>query len=509
MPKRSTGCFECRKRKVRCDEAKPECNICVRRGTKCPGYRPTQSFILHKFDEQTDRPNLIKEDETRYRYANQSPTTTTTSKSPRDSVVAKRPEPGTEAHGTQLPKRVSPIAADRIQHLGTFVALYLPRADGPALPPPSALMLALPSMPANSEVLLAAVDALSAAQLAVDNRNNPLINRSRSLYGTALGQMLKAIQDPNTVLKDETLLSTYLLTLYEVFVGVNQGHGFFYHVQGLLHLLRQRGPASFQSRLSMQIYHAVRYNSLSIGYHMRKASMLDTPEWLTVTVRAAKVDPYVALNDICIGIPRLLERTDKLAAAGSSSNDVTALIEDSEHLADRAFDWLSNFEKNGPHYDEISLDVFTGFLDICANRVFDPAFDFHYFGAGICYMIYWMSMLIMQGNTFKLLRQYRKLELKQLMMWNRQLGGYADSICRSIPYNCRPVTGYTAKFGCLTPLMVARKYYEMKGPSKEVEAKWCEEVYRNARVPGLYSTPIPLDPMKDVKKTVEGNSRIL
>lgn len=237
--------------------------------------------------------------------------------------------------------------------------------------------------------------------------------------------------------------------------------------------------------------------------------MLDTPEWLTVTVRAAKVDPYVALNDICIGIPRLLERTDKLAAAGSSSNDVTALIEDSEHLADRAFDWLSNFEKNGPHYDEISLDVFTGFLDICANRVFDPAFDFHYFGAGICYMIYWMSMLIMQGNTFKLLRQHRKLELKQLMMWNRQLGGYADSICRSIPYNCRPVTGYTAKFGCLTPLMVARKYYEMKGPSKEVEAKWCEEVYRNARVPGLYSTPIPLDPMKDVKKTVEGNSRIL
>jgi hypothetical protein len=77
-------------------------------------------------------------------------------------------------------------------------------------------MLALPSMPANSPVLLAAVDALSAAQLAVDNRNYPLINRSRSLYGTALSQMLQAIQDPVTALKDETLLSTYLLTLYEV-----------------------------------------------------------------------------------------------------------------------------------------------------------------------------------------------------------------------------------------------------------------------------------------------------
>lgn len=77
-------------------------------------------------------------------------------------------------------------------------------------------MLGLPTMPANSKVLMAAVDALSAAQIAVNNKNHPLINRSRSLYGTALTQMLQAIQDPVTALKDETLLSTYLLTLYEV-----------------------------------------------------------------------------------------------------------------------------------------------------------------------------------------------------------------------------------------------------------------------------------------------------
>ncbi|OAK97321.1 hypothetical protein IQ06DRAFT_43163 [Phaeosphaeriaceae sp. SRC1lsM3a] len=507
MPKRSPGCFECRKRKVRCDEGKPECNTCVRRGTKCPGYRPTQSFIIHKFDEETDRPELIREDESRYKYANHSPTNTTSSGSPDSIAVARTPASGSRPVDAPMPKRVSSIAADRIQHLGTFIALYLPRADGPALPPPSALMLALPSMPANSEVLLAAVDALSAAQLAVDNRNHPLINRSRSLYGTALSQMLKAIQDPATALKDETLLSTYLLTLYEVFVGVTQGHGFFYHVQGLLHLLKQRGPASFQSRLSMQIFHAIRYNSLSIGYHMRKASMLDSPEWLAVTIKAAKFDPYVALQDICIGIPRLLERTDALARNGNGKEEADALIADSEQLANRAFDWLSSFEKNGPRYDQISIENFATFFDICSDRVFDPVFDFHYFGAGICYMIYWMSMLIMQGNTFKLLRQHRQLELKQLMMWDRQLGGFADSICRSIPYNCRPMTGYTAKFGSLTPLVVARKYYEMKGPSKLTEAKWCENVYMGARVPGLYQTPVPLDPLKAVKSTVDQTDR--
>ncbi|CAN9297872.1 unnamed protein product [Alternaria alternata] len=362
-------------------------------------------------------------------------------------------------------------------------------------------------MPANSPVLMAAIDALSAAQLAVNNRNHPLIHRSRSLYGTALSQMMRAIQDPVTALKDETLLSTYMLTLYEVFVGVTQGHGFFYHVQGLLHLLRQRGPASFESRLSMQIFHAIRYNSLSIGYHMRKASMLDSPEWLAVTAKAAKVDPYVALNDICIHIPRLLERTDKIARPGCPQEEIDTLIEDSQRVANRAFEWLSTFERNGPRYDMVDIASMEGFLDICADRVFDPIFYFHYFGAGICYLIYNMSMLIMQGNTFKLLRQHRQLDIKQLYMWDRQLSSYADSICRSVPYNCRPVTGYTAKFGSLTPLMVARKYYEMKGA--QTEAAWCGKVYMGARVPELYQAPIALEPFEEVKKTVQGNPRFI
>jgi len=161
-----------------------------------------------------EKPALIKEDENAYKYANQTSSSTRQSKNaPEQTLVRKHRSIIEDPH---LPKQVSPVAADRIQHLGTFIALYLPRAEGPALPPPSALMLGLPNMPANSEVLMAAVDALSAAQLAVANRDRLLVHRSRSLYGTALSQMLRTIQDPQNALKDETLLSTYLLTLYEV-----------------------------------------------------------------------------------------------------------------------------------------------------------------------------------------------------------------------------------------------------------------------------------------------------
>ncbi|KAL1655643.1 hypothetical protein SLS61_001664 [Didymella pomorum] len=449
MPKRSAGCFECRK--------------------------------------ETERPQLIKEDEERYRYEYQTPpisTANSTVPSRNNSygtLVVQQEQTPTEPH---VPKQVSAIAVDRIQHLGTFIRLYLPRADGPALPPPSALMLALPTMPANSQVLLAAIDALSAAQLAVNDRDRSLVNRSRSMYGTALSQMLKAIQDPELAVKDETLLSTYMLTLYEVFVGVTQGHGFFYHVQGLLHLL-------------------------SIGYHMRKASLLDSPEWLAVTARAAKTDPYVALNDICICIPRLLERTDKIGTPNCPPTELDSVIEDSQKLANRAFEWLSDFERYGPRYDKVDIASMEAFLEtICADRVFDPVYNFHYFGAGICYMIYWMSMLIMQSNTFKLLRTHRQLEPKQMMMWSRQLSGYADNICKSIPFHCRPQTGYTAKFGSLTPLVVARKFYEAAGPMMAAKEQWCAKVYIVARVPGLYQEqPVTLEPFKEVQTTVQQGTK--
>lgn len=159
---------------------------------------------------------MIKEDENRYKYASQASSSSQDDATFSSKAIVRREDARTEPEDAPLPKQVSAIAADRIQHLGTFIALYLPRAEGPALPPPSALMLGLPTMPANSPVLMAAIDALSAAQLAVNNRNHPLIHRSRSLYGTALSQMLRAIQDPVTALKDETLLSTYMLTLYEV-----------------------------------------------------------------------------------------------------------------------------------------------------------------------------------------------------------------------------------------------------------------------------------------------------
>ncbi|KAF2270279.1 hypothetical protein CC78DRAFT_197711 [Lojkania enalia] len=503
MPKRSSGCFTCRARKVRCDEAKPECNICLRRGVKCPGYRPTQSFILHTFDERTEKPGIIKEDENVYRYANQTQKGKETGGF---SVLQPRPS-GDMKLEPAVPRQVSPIAIDRVQHLSNFISIYLPQWQGEAFTPPTALILSLPYHPTSKQVLLTALDAVSAAQIAVSDKNYQIINRCRSLYGTALGHLMKSINQPKIPQDDETLLATYLLALYEVFVGVTNGHGFFYHVQGLLRLFTQRGPSSLNTKLSMDVFHGTRYYSMTIGYHVRKASILDSPDWLEVTSRAAIADPWVSLMDICIRIPRLLERTDKLTRAGGTPEQFENIIIDSQLLADRAFEWFANFERHGPLYDKVSISSFDGFSKICDDLLFDPVFTFRSFAASTTYLLYWMSMLVMRSNSFLLVRKYQNLALNQLLAWDRELAGYADCICRGVPSSCRPSTGFTGRFSTLTPLVIAKKYFEAKKAKKE--ATWCEKAYYGTRVPGLYTPPIPIEPSPGMIQLVQNSQRYI
>lgn len=243
---------------------------------------------------------------------------------------------------------------------------------------------------------------------------------------------------------------------------------------------------------------------LSIGYHVRKGSMLDAPEWMAVTASAAKSDPYVALIDICIRIPRLLERTDKLAANDSPA--ANALIDDALTLATKAKHWFANFESHGPRYSTVDIASFPDFTALCPDTTFPTAYSFHAFGAGICYMIYWMSLLILQSNTFKLLLRHRSLSPKEMFLWDQEMRVYADSCCRCVPYNCRMEVGYVGRFGSLTPLMVARKYFEAKEMARE--KGWCERVYENARIPGLYSTPMR-EPLEGVRRLVQRSERYI
>jgi hypothetical protein len=240
---------------------------------------------------------------------------------------------------------------------------------------------------------------------------------------------------------------------------------------------------------------------------VRKASILDSPEWLAVTAKEAKTDAYVAMVDVTIHVPRILERTDKLGRAGGTPEDFEKIIMDSKLLATRGKEWLANFEKHGPNYTKVDARTFDDSLGLANDLTFDTVFNFNSFAASAAYLGYWMSMLILQSNTFGLVRKFHKLEPMQLYMWDQELSGYAYCICRGVPFSRRPEAGYTGRFGTLTPLVVARKYFEAKKATNEIA--WCEKAYYGTKVDGLYSPPIPMRPGQKWTEFVQNSERYI
>lgn len=50
-----SGCWTCRVRKVKCDEAKPDCLQCRRKGTQCAGYGVRLQWVNeHSKDDDVD-----------------------------------------------------------------------------------------------------------------------------------------------------------------------------------------------------------------------------------------------------------------------------------------------------------------------------------------------------------------------------------------------------------------------------------------------------------------------
>lgn len=51
-----TGCYTCRERKLKCDDAKPACNRCLAVGIKCQGYGVKLSWL--SYNETAERKGL-------------------------------------------------------------------------------------------------------------------------------------------------------------------------------------------------------------------------------------------------------------------------------------------------------------------------------------------------------------------------------------------------------------------------------------------------------------------
>lgn len=107
-----------------------------------------------------------------------------------------------------------------------------------------------------NDSVMAAMAAVGLAGLSGLKNCPDTMEWSRRSYGTALGLTNKALQDPNEAVKDTTMLSVLVLSMYEMMTDRDPQtvQAWQKHVNGAAVLARMRGTGQFTSRAGVRMF---------------------------------------------------------------------------------------------------------------------------------------------------------------------------------------------------------------------------------------------------------------
>ncbi|EAW14063.1 putative C6 transcription factor [Aspergillus clavatus NRRL 1] len=229
----STGCYLCLKRKIRCDEASPECRNCIVYGQPCPGYRPDTIFR----DETQKVQRLMKKKKP---------------KSPpaRDTSICAA-EDKDQKPTLLLTRRIADATWEE-RSICYFFDQYTSSDDDGELRGPLGFLPALYALCRDigeagcsaSASLRLAVDATALVTLSNEIQERSLLVKARHLYGMAIQRLRQALTSRAQAVRDETFAAVVLLSIFEDITGERNGLSSS-HTVGLEVLMKLRGVNQF------------------------------------------------------------------------------------------------------------------------------------------------------------------------------------------------------------------------------------------------------------------------
>ena len=382
----------------------------------------------------------------------------------------------------------------RVQLLSTFLDLYLPKRHDKSIMSHFAYIAELPHVDLASPLLQVSIDTLCLAELGSLYEDERCLHESRARYVRALPMLANELAKPKSkqMRKDHILAAITILALCELFDAIARGNrsgkGWISHVNGAQQYIQANGPECIISDFGWLLFHNIRHSSLCMGFTNRKAVFFAEPKWLKVTEELAKQDPYVALYDIALQGPGILERFDTLSVADSIPADFAGLCRDiCKHRTDLA-DWLqSHYVDKGKHlYSVVDVRDMQAFAHMCLDRTFQTVFLFD--SVQICsqLQLYWISCLVLDFTLLATCRKFQKSQQLSILRLEdftlrkeeeilRDLFVAGTNYCRSIPFCCEPDTASSGRIGTFL-LRITQSYFEQGGHCREFE--WCRAVRR-------------------------------
>ncbi|KAL9584742.1 MAG: hypothetical protein Q9212_001932 [Teloschistes hypoglaucus] len=260
--KPSTGCKNCRRRKIKCDEQRPECTQCTTTNRLCPGYTHLFDLVLR---DQTKSVSL----KAQQRKSKKQSATNNAQKTGTSHCIA-------ESHNSLQPSGRLPPSFAIIATNATTGYLSLPTAlhEPPEQQAVNAFISNYVSITRHSYSSRGYLDfllplyqntrhdsllslATTAVALTVEGgspRFRHFRDLSHSHFGKALLRASKAIRDPVESIKDDTLMSVLLLSFYERVLAVAESKQISgVHDSGAVALVKHRGKQNGNSELSARL----------------------------------------------------------------------------------------------------------------------------------------------------------------------------------------------------------------------------------------------------------------
>ncbi|KAI0901671.1 hypothetical protein F4806DRAFT_8674 [Annulohypoxylon nitens] len=242
---RSKGCNTCRRRRVKCDEAKPQCYRCIKAGFECMGYERATQW---RHTSVTSRP------------ASRSQGSECTELT-HNSLVNLGPAPELSLVAFEGDMCTAQMFRNFVWK--SYGSLWLDQAAEGRL----------------GHLSLDAVKALARLNFGLSNRVNDFQLQGAAQYGKCLRVLAEELGRDRPGVYDNRGLVVPILVLMMVSAIQADRTAAIYHLRAIGKVLMMCGPRAFQRQPLRNAFEAARATLLVASLHSRRRTFLETPSW--------------------------------------------------------------------------------------------------------------------------------------------------------------------------------------------------------------------------------------
>ncbi|OCK85394.1 hypothetical protein K432DRAFT_377746 [Lepidopterella palustris CBS 459.81] len=342
----SKGCQMCRSRKVKCDETKPTCKRCAKADHECK-YRDDADLY---FRNETAVAAQRAEEGWRKRSTKQLKSSQSSQSPPSDSDSLSTTNPNAQ-HRT-LSREIKPDLHQLAWQRFCF-DFVIPNLSTDARSVATGVLEFLPSMYEKcspESPLWAAVAAVSYANFDGRFKSPEARLLGSEFCGRALRLIQTAIGDPLQARSDETLLSVYLLGIWENLTAPEYNGSWIAHKSGSVALLRLREPYMSSTTISARLFDLVYIQMLIGNFQSNEEPPLSLETWVDMVHTANPGNPNLLAPVIRLmklihsAVSTLAQRKRMIPFIGNSNGTIAAveLLKESRALDSQFQLWEDN-----------------------------------------------------------------------------------------------------------------------------------------------------------------------